>query len=173
MVVRNNYFWLDPQSGPGFIANGDLIRLERIQNIEEMYGFRFADANIRMLDYPEEPAIEVKILLDVLMSDSPALPLEEQKKLFSSVMEDFNDIPQRILRLENVRTNPYFNALQVKFGYALTCHKTQGGQWKNVFIDQGFVKDEKIDVEYMRWLYTALTRAREKAYLIGFRDKFF
>jgi exodeoxyribonuclease-5 len=173
MVVRNNYFWLDPQSGPGFIANGDLIELQRIQNIEELYGFRFADATIRLIDYPNEPPFDVKILLDVLMADTPALPDEAQKKLFTSVMEEFNDIPQRILRLEKVRTNPYYNALQVKFAYALTCHKTQGGQWQNVFIDQGFLKDEMIDQEYLRWLYTAITRSTQKLYLIGFQDKFF
>jgi exodeoxyribonuclease-5 len=173
MVVRNNYFWLDPESGPGFIANGDLVELQRIQNAEELYGFRFADATIRLLDYPNEPSYEVKILLDVLMSDSPALPDEAQKRLFSSLMEDYNDIPQRNLRLEKVRTNPYYNALQVKFGYALTCHKTQGGQWQNVFIDQGYLKDEMVDVEYLRWLYTAFTRATEKVYLVGFQEKFF
>jgi exodeoxyribonuclease-5 len=173
MVVRNNYFWLNPDSGPGFIANGDLIELLRIQNIEELYGFRFADVTVRLLDYPNEPDYEVKILLDVLTSDSPALPDEARKRLFSAVMEDYNDIPQRSQRLEKVRTNPYYNALQVKFGYALTCHKTQGGQWQNVFIDQGFLKDEMIDSEYLRWLYTALTRASEKAFLVGFQEKFF
>lgn len=172
MVVRNNYFWLDPESGPGFIANGDLVELQRIQNYEDLYGFHFADATLRLLDYPNEPEYEVKILLDVLMSESPALPDEAQKRLFSAVMEDYNDIPQRSHRLEKVRTNPYYNALQVKFGYALTCHKTQGGQWENVFIDQGYLKDEMIDVEYLRWLYTAVTRATKKVYLIGFKENF-
>ncbi len=173
MVVRNNYHWLDPESGPGFIANGDLIELQSIRNIEELYGFRFADVTIRLLDYPNEPPHDVKILLDVLMSDTPALPDEAQKRLFSSVMEDYNDIPQRSLRLEKVRTSPYYNALQVKFGYSLTCHKTQGGQWPNVFIDQGFIKDEMIDTEYLRWLYTAITRATERVYLIGFKEIFY
>jgi exodeoxyribonuclease V len=173
MVVRNNYFWLNPDSGPGFIANGDLIELMRIRNTEELYGFRFADVTVRLLDYPNEPPYDVKILLDVLSSDSPALPDEAQKRLFNAVMEDYNDIPQRSQRLEKVRTNPYYNALQVKFGYALTCHKTQGGQWQHVFIDQGFLKDEMINTEYLRWLYTALTRASEKAYLVGFQEKFF
>jgi len=173
MVVRNNYFWLNPDSGPGFIANGDLIELMRIRNTEELYGFRFADVTVRLLDYPNEPPYDVKILLDVLTSDSPALPDEAQKRLFNAVMEDYNDIPQRSQRLEKVRTNPYYNALQVKFGYALTCHKTQGGQWQNVFIDQGFLKDEMINSEYLRWLYTALTRASEKAFLVGFQEKFF
>ncbi len=173
MVVKNNYFWLDPASGPGFIANGDLVELLRIRNTEEMYGFRFADATVRLLDYPDEPAYDVKILLDVLMSESASLPAESQKKLFSSVLEDYNDIPRRTERMEKVRTNPYYNALQVKFGYALTCHKTQGGQWRFVFIDKGFLKDDMIDQEYLRWLYTALTRAREKVFLVGFEEKFF
>lgn len=173
MVVRNNYFWLEPQSGPGFIANGDIIEVLRIQNHEELYGFHFVDASVRLVDYPAEPAFEVKLLLDVLMAESPALPEEAQKKLFTSVMDEFNDIPQRTLRLEKVRTNPYFNALQVKFAYALTCHKTQGGQWQHVFIDQGYLKDDMIDQEYLRWLYTAITRATQKVYFIGFQEKFF
>ena len=173
MVVRNNYFWMDPQSGPGFIANGDIIELLQIRHTEDHYGFRFADVTVRLPDYPDEPAFDVKILLDVLMADTPALPDEAQKKLFASVLEDFNDIPQRALRFEKVRSSPYYNALQVKFAYALTCHKTQGGQWQNVFVDQGYLKEEMIDYEYLRWLYTALTRATNKLYLLGFQDKFF
>jgi exodeoxyribonuclease V len=173
MVVKNNYFWLEPQSGPGFIANGDIIEVLRIRNTEELYGFRFADATIRLVDYPDEPTLDVKLLLDVLMAESPALPEEAHKKLFTSVHEDYNDIPQRILRLEKVRTNPYYNALQVKFAYALTCHKTQGGQWQQVFIDQGFIREEMVDYEYLRWLYTALTRATIKVHLLGFQEKFF
>lgn len=173
MVVRNNYFWLDPQSGPGFIANGDIIEVKQIRNIEDLYGFRFADVTIKMTDYPDEPVMDVKILLDVLMADTPALPEDAQKRLFTSVLEEFNDIPQRSVRFEKVRTNPYFNALQVKFAYALTCHKTQGGQWEDVFIDQGYLNDEMIDPEYLRWLYTALTRATGKVYLLGFKEIFF
>ncbi len=173
MVVRNNYFWLDPQSGPGFIANGDIIEVKQIRNIEDLYGFHFADVTIKMTDYPDEPVMDVKILLDVLMADTPALPEDAQKRLFTSVLEEFNDIPQRSVRFEKVRTNPYFNALQVKFAYALTCHKTQGGQWEDVFIDQGYLNDEMIDPEYLRWLYTALTRATGKVYLLGFKEIFF
>jgi hypothetical protein len=173
MVVKNNYFWLDPQSGPGFIANGDIIELQQIRNLEDLYGFRFADVTIRLIDYPNEPTLDVKILLDVLMADTPALPQDDQKKLFTSVLEEYSDVPQRMIRYEKVRTNPYYNALQVKFAYALTCHKTQGGQWKHVYIDQGYVKDDMIDYEYLRWLYTALTRSTEKVYLLGFQEKFF
>lgn len=173
MVVRNNYFWLDPGSGPGFIANGDMVEVLQIRNIEDLYGLRFADVTVRMVDYPDEPNFDVKILMDVLMADSPALPEDSQKQLFLSVLEEFQDIPQRSLRMEKVRTNPYYNALQVKFAYALTCHKTQGGQWEQVFIDQGYMKQEMIDLEYLRWLYTALTRATQKIYLLGFMDRFF
>jgi exodeoxyribonuclease-5 len=107
------------------------------------------------------------------MADTPALPDDLQKSLFTSIMEEFEDIPQRSVRYEKVRTNPYYNALQVKFAYALTCHKTQGGQWQHVFIDQGYIKDDQVDVEYLRWLYTALTRATAKVYLLGFQEKFF
>lgn len=173
MVVKNNYFWLDPQSGPGFIANGDIIEVLQIRNLEDLYGFRFADVTIRLVDYPSEPTLDVKIMLDVLMADTPALPQDDQKKLFTSVLEEFSDIPQRMIRFEKVRTNPYYNALQVKFAYALTCHKTQGGQWQHVYIDQGYVKDDMIDYEYLRWLYTALTRSTEKVFLLGFQEKFF
>jgi len=173
MVVKNNYFWLDPQSGPDFIANGDIIEVLQIRNIEEQYGFRFADVTIRLVDYPNEPTFDVKILLDVLMAETPALPQDDQKKLFTSVLDEYSDIPQRTVRFEKVRTNPYYNALQVKFAYALTCHKTQGGQWQHVYIDQGYLKDEMIDYEYLRWLYTALTRSTEKVYLLGFQEKFF
>ncbi|MBW6460792.1 MAG: AAA family ATPase [Bacteroidales bacterium] len=173
MVVRNNYFWLDPESDPGFIANGDIIELLSIRYIEELYGFRFADVSIRLVDYPGEPVHDLKIMLDVLTTDGPALPDEENKKLFQAVMEEYNDIPQRRTRLEKVRTNPYYNALQVKFAYAMTCHKTQGGQWQHVFIDQGYLKEEMINSEYLRWLYTALTRATGKVYLVNFMEKFF
>lgn len=173
MVVRNNYFWLDPEASPGFIANGDIIEVLRLLKTEEMYGFRFADATIRMTDYPDHPTMDVKLLLDTLKIEGPALRQEDNKNLFNAVMEDYHDIPQRGRRLEKVRTNPFFNALQVKFAYAMTCHKTQGGQWKNVFIDQGYLPDEQVDREYFRWLYTALTRATEKVYLINFKESFF
>jgi exodeoxyribonuclease-5 len=173
MVVKNNYFWLDPQSAPGFVANGDIVEVLQIRNTEELYGFRFADVTVRLVDYPAEPDMDVKILLDVLMADTPALPDTEQKKLFMAVMEEYNDIPQRNIKLEKVRTNPYYNALQVKFSYALTCHKTQGGQWQHVFIDQGYLNDDMVNTEYLRWLYTALTRSTSKTYLLGFNEKFF
>ncbi len=173
MVVKNNYYWLDEGSKAGFIANGDIIEILRVEKKEEFYGFRFADVTIRMTDYPEEKDLQVKIILDTIDSLSPALSKEESNKLFNEVTADYEDIPSRRKRLEAVKKNPYFNALQVKFGYALTCHKTQGGQWPRVFIDQGYVTDEMINKEFYRWLYTAFTRATEKLYLINFSEKFF
>jgi exodeoxyribonuclease-5 len=173
MVVKNNYYWLPVGSTAGFVANGDIVELMRIRNIEEMYGFRFADVTIRFIDYPDEKDLDVKIILDTLMSESAALPQSENNRLFQAVMADFQDIPSRRERLEKVKANPYFNALQVKFAYALTCHKTQGGQWDTVFIDQGYLNDKMVNIEFSRWLYTAVTRATKKLYLINFEDRFF
>lgn len=173
MVVRNNYFWLPQDSPAGFIANGDIIQLLRIRMVTEMFGFRFADVVVRMVDYPEINEIDVRIMLDTITSGSAALTREDDNRLFKAIMDDYGDIPGRRRRLEKVKNNPFFNALQVKFAYALTCHKTQGGQWRNVFVDQGYLTDEMIDLEYLRWLYTAITRATVKLYLVNFQDKFF
>ena len=173
MVVKNNYYWLDADSKAGFIANGDLLSVLRITKTEEMYGFQFADADIRLLDYPEEKALSVKLLLDTLMADGPGLSRENSNELFSRVEEDYLDIQSKSGRMGKMRKNPYLNALHIKFGYALTCHKTQGGQWPLVIVDQGYLNDEMINTEYLRWLYTALTRSTEKLYLINFSDQFF
>lgn len=173
MVVKNNYFWLPENSTAGFIANGDIIELVRIRKIEEMYGFRFADVTIRFLDYPDEKELDVKILLDTLMSESAALPQPDNNKLFHAVLEDFSDVRTKRERMEKVKASPYFNALQVKFAYALTCHKTQGGQWETVFIDQGYLNDKMLNVEFLRWLYTAVTRATKRLYLVNFEERFF
>jgi len=173
MVVKNNYFWLPPESSAGFIANGDIVELMRIRKTEDMYGFRFADVTIRFLDYPEEKEVDVKILLDALMADSPALSQAENNRLFQTVMEDYADLPARKEKVEKVKLNPYFNALQVKFAYALTCHKTQGGQWDTVFIDQGYITDRMLNTEFLRWLYTAVTRATKRLYLVNFEGRFF
>ncbi len=137
MVVRNNYFWLPKGSETGFIANGDMIELLRIRNTTQLYGHRFADITFRLIDYPEEKEIDALIMLDTLMADTPALPPEAQNKLLENVLLDYADIPSQSLRMAKIRQNQYFNALQVKFAYSLTCHKTQGGQWKHVFVDQG------------------------------------
>jgi len=173
MAVKNNYFWLPEGSGAGFIANGDIIELLRIRRIEEIYGFRFADVTIRFIDYPDEKDLDVKILLNTLQSESPALSSADNNRLFQEVMKDYEDLTSRRGRIEKVKVNPYFNALQVKFSYALTCHKTQGGQWDTVFIDQGYLNEKMMNLEYLRWLYTAVTRATKKLYLVNFDEKFF
>jgi exodeoxyribonuclease-5 len=173
MVVRNNYYWLPEDSFAGFIANGDIIEVLSIRKVEEIYGFRFADITIRLVDYPEEKEIDTRILLETLHVESASLSWEVMSRLFNTIMEDYQDIPKKRTRIEKVRNNPYYNALQVKFSYALTCHKTQGGQWNIVFIDQGYITDKMLDAEYLRWLYTAVTRATEKLYLVNFNDNFF
>lgn len=173
MVVKNNYFWLPDESKAGFIANGDIIELTSIGKIQEMHGFKFADVRIRMLDYPDEPELETRIILDTIMIESPSLSQEDNKRLYNSVSADYNDIADRRMRLKKVKEDGFFNALQVKFAYAVTCHKAQGGQWPCVFVEQGYLTDEMINTEYLRWLYTAVSRASEKLYLVNFNKDFF
>jgi exodeoxyribonuclease-5 len=173
MVVRNNYFWLPEQSKAGFIANGDIVEILRVGKIQEMHGFRFADVRVRMIDYPDEPDLEVRLLLDTIMSEAPALSQAENKKLFDSVMLDYGDVADRRMRLKKVKEDGFFNALQVKFAYAVTCHKAQGGQWPCVFVEQGYLTDEMLNIEYLRWLYTAITRASGKLYLVNFNKEFY
>lgn len=173
MVVKNNYFWLPQESKAGFIANGDIIEILRVGNIQEMHGFRFADVRMRMIDYPDEPELDVRVVLDTIMSESPALSQQDNKKLFDSVMLDYGDIADRRMRLKKVKKDGFFNALQVKFAYAVTCHKAQGGQWPCVFVEQGYLTDEMLNVEYLRWLYTGITRASEKLYLVNFNKEFY
>ena len=170
MVVRNNYFWLDEKSEAGFLANGDIIEVTRVKEIIERYGFKFAKASIRLLDYPNEKEVEIILLLDTISSQSPSLKYEEYKKLYKEVGLDYKgqkDINKKI------KENEFFNAIQIKFGYSITCHKAQGGQWKEVFIDIGYFKKEMLDKNYLRWLYTAFTRSTEKLYLIGFNSDFY
>ena len=174
MVVKNNYHWLSDKSKAGFIANGDIIELLRITRTEELYGFKFATAEVQLIDYPDEEPFEVKLMLDAIMVESTSLPREELKKLFYAIDEEYlEEYPGRKERMEKVLKDPYFNALQVKFSYAVTCHKSQGGQWDTVFIDQGYLTKEMVNVEYLRWLYTAFTRAQSKLYLANFNDMFF
>lgn len=173
MVVKNNYYWLDAESDIGFIANGDIVEVLSVRNLQEMYGFHFVDATVRFVDYPDAPSQDCKLLLETLHSESPSLTREENQRLFESVMEDYSDYPNKADRLRAVKQDPYYNALQIKFAYALTCHKTQGGQWNTVIIDQGYLTDDMLDREYLRWLYTAVTRATSKVYLLNFQDKFF
>jgi len=173
MVVKNNYFWLGADSEAGFIANGDSIEILNIRGYEELYGKRFANVICRMIDYPNQPDLELKILLDTLMIDGPNLPAKEMKRFFEAVEEDYMEFSNRKQRIKKVLESPYFNALQVKFAYAVTCHKAQGGQWPAVFIDQGYLTDTMMNNEYLRWLYTAITRAQKIVYLVNFIDKFF
>lgn len=173
MVVKNNYFWLDESSDMGFIANGDIVEVMAVRNHETLYGFHFAEATVRFIDYPDEPTLDCKILLETLHSESANLNQEQSQQLFNAIAEDYADIPVKSERIQKIRSNPYYNALQVKFSYALTCHKTQGGQWATVFIDQGYLTDDMLTKEYLRWLYTAITRATEKVYLLNFQNKFY
>lgn len=171
MIVRNNYFWLPKESNIGFMANGDFVEVTKIIRYEDMYGFRFADVRVRFVDYPDEEELEVKIMLDTLYTDAPALPADQNKKLYEEILQDYADIKNKRERSKELKKNPYLNALQVKFAYALTCHKAQGGQWKAVFVDQGFLKDDMVNEEFARWLYTALTRSSEELYLLNFNKQ--
>ncbi|MCE3280845.1 MAG: ATP-dependent endonuclease [Bacteroidetes bacterium] len=173
MVVKNNYFWLPEESKAGFIANGDIVEILRVGKVQEMHGFRFADVRMRMIDYPDESDLEVRLLLDTIMSEAPSLSQSDSKKLFDSVMEDYSDVADRRMRLKKVKEDGFFNALQVKFAYSVTCHKAQGGQWPCVFVEQGYLTDEMLNKEYLRWLYTAITRASQKLYLVNFNKEFF
>jgi exodeoxyribonuclease-5 len=173
MVVKNNYFWREYLGREDksllekldFVANGDIVEIQRVNGVEEMYGFRFADVTLFLPDYDCE--MDVKILLDTLASESPSLTRDESEQLFEAVWEDYNDIRSKRKRMEQLRQNPYFNAIQVKYGYAVTCHKAQGGQWKTVFLDQGFVAPDALSGDYFRWLYTAFTRATDRLYLVN------
>jgi exodeoxyribonuclease-5 len=172
MVVKNNYYWLPENNGEaGFIANGDMAEITRITKREQLYGLGFCDCMIRLIDYPNLPEQQVKLITDCLYSDHPALTNDDQKALYQAVLNDMSNEPARSVRMEYVRKSPYYNALQVKFSYAITCHKAQGGQWAAVFVDQGFLKDDTPDLDYQRWIYTAMTRATEKLFLLNFEDR--
>ncbi|MGC3977304.1 MAG: AAA family ATPase [Paludibacteraceae bacterium] len=171
LVTRNNYFWSEKLPDVDFIANGDVLEVTRIRKHKKMYGFRFADLTLKSLDYGWE--IDARVWLDSLQSESPEQMNKLTNDLFQAVAEDYPEITQKRKLYKKILESDYFNALQVKFAYAVTCHKAQGGQWKKVFIDNGFVKPEQIDIEYYRWLYTALTRATEQVYLVGFPDEWF
>jgi exodeoxyribonuclease-5 len=170
MVVKNNYFWLKEFPEADFIANGDIIELKRVHKYVNLYNMRFAECTVRLVDYDLE--IDTILLLDALHAESAALSSEKNKEFFYTVLEDFSEIKPRKKQYENVRNNKFFNALQIKYANAITCHKAQGGQWKEVYIDAGYLTEEMIDREYLRWLYTALTRATEKVYLVGFKDEY-
>ena len=167
MVTKNNYFWTRQYEGIDFLANGDMFEIERIRNFRELYGFRFADASLRAVDYDWE--IDVTIWLDTLSTESPDQSYQLQTTLFERIREDYPEIRSKKELVRKIMENPYYNALQVKHAYAVTCHKAQGGQWERVFIDQGIISDEQLGTDYYRWCYTALTRATGQVYLINFR----
>ena len=179
MIVKNNYYWTERLVAegetdsyidvPSFIANGDIAVISRIRRQRELYGFRFVDAVLTFPDY-YDLEMDVTLLLDTLHSEAPSLTREESDKLFNSVMEDYADISNKKEKMKLLRENKHFNALQIKYAYAVTCHKAQGGQWKNIFIDQGYVTPDMQDEDYYRWLYTALTRATQTVYLVNWPE---
>jgi exodeoxyribonuclease V len=172
MIVKNNYFWLSEEMSFDFIANGDIAEITHIFGYEELYGFRFANVSLCFPDY-EDAEMECKIILDTLEVESASLTREDMIRFFNAVSEDYADIKNKRERWKKIKADPYFNALQVKFAYAVTCHKAQGGQWNTVFVDTGYLTEEMINKEFVRWLYTAFTRAREKLYLVNFNKRFF
>ena len=178
MIVKNNYFWTEKEkngndngnvslsSAPSFIANGDIAVVERVRNVRELFGFRFADVRLRFPDY-DDYELQTTVMLDTLTSESPSLTSDQQEQLFNAVMEDYSFIANRKERLKKLREDIYYNALQVKFAYAVTCHKAQGGQWAHVYLDQGYLTDDMVNSDYIHWLYTAFTRATENLYLVN------
>lgn len=171
MVVRNNYYWTEKMEKIGFLANGDMVEVLKVKQYKDLYGFRFADIEARLTDYPDEPPLELKICLDSLHVEGPSLTYAQNKQLWDEVMLDYAHLRTKAERVAAVKKDPYVNALQVKYAYALTCHKTQGGQWPTVFVDLGYFTDDMLDADFFRWLYTALTRAVDRLYLVGFDEK--
>ena len=168
LVVKNNYFWGKQFDNLPFIANGDIVIVKRVRSFTELYGFRFAEVEIELPDYDIET--EVVVLLDTLMSEGPSLTLQDQQRLFAEVMQDYMDIPGQRDRIKAVKENRYFNALQVKYGYCVTCHKSQGGQWSDVYLDLGYINPEHLGIDFYRWMYTAFTRAQSTLYLVNMSD---
>ncbi|GAB3271381.1 ATP-binding domain-containing protein [Larkinella harenae] len=173
MIVKNNYSVLDDDSPAGFLANGDFVEVLKIRKREEMHGLKFATVTMRLVDLEEQPEFESKIILDTLYSPQPSLGRDENRQLYENVQKDYFYIKTKKERSEAIRRDPYLNALQVKFAYALTCHKAQGGQWPAVFVDQGYLPDGQVNQDFVRWLYTAITRATDEAFLMNFMPQFF
>ena len=177
MVAKNNYYWTEREQAANgvapdtmaFIANGDVAVVRRLRNERSFYGFHFIDATITFPDY-EDKEMEVTILLDALQSEAPALTRQQQEALFNGVWEDYPEMTNRRERMKCLRQDIYYNALQIKYAYAVTCHKAQGGQWEHVYIDQGYITEEMLTPDYFRWLYTAITRATEQVYLVNWPD---
>lgn len=172
MVVKNNYFWIGDDERLDFVANGDTVEVQNIYSYEELYGFHFANVCLKFIDY-DNLEIDCKIILETLAIETASLSYEDNQRLYNAVAEDYMDIPSKKKRWEKIKENKHFNALQVKFAYAVTCHKAQGGQWNAVFIDQGYLVEDMLNIEYLRWLYTAFTRPIKELYLVNFNKEFF
>tara|TARA_B100001027_G_scaffold36503_1_gene22606 strand:+ start:9251 stop:10657 length:1407 start_codon:yes stop_codon:yes gene_type:complete len=169
MVVKNNYFWLNNKRDLGFLANGDIIKIEEIHNIKNIYGFKFAEVKISMVDYPNISPFETVLILDSLFINTPAIDFNTMNNLYQEVLKDFMNVKTKYKRHMGVKNNKFFNALQVKFAYSFTCHKSQGGQWSSIFLEFPFLPNG-MDEDFFRWLYTAITRAKSKLHLIGFKQ---
>ena len=166
MIVKNNYYWTEQSKEISFLANGDIAVVQRVRNVQELFGFRFADVTMTLPDY-DSYELTATVILDSLTTESPTLSREQQEQLYNAVMEDYADIPLKADRIKQLKKDKYFNALQIKFAYAVTCHKAQGGQWAHVYIDQGYMTDDMLTPDYIHWLYTAFTRATEKLFLVN------
>jgi exodeoxyribonuclease-5 len=175
MVVRNNYHWLTEYKDcpTPFLANGDGLEIVKVGKHYERYGLHFADATVRLADYPDFDLIEVRVLLDVILHEQANLGMEAQRRFYEAVAEDYLHLGSKRKVHEAVMNDPFYNALQIKFGYAITCHKSQGGQWPAVIVDQGYLTEEMLDESLLRWFYTAFTRSTERLYLLNFADDFF
>lgn len=171
MITKNNYFWTEKIENVDFLANGELLEVLRVRKTQDLYGFRFCDVLVKHPDYDLE--LEIKVLLDTLHSDVAGLSRERSEELFLNILEDYADISTKSGKMKMMKQNPFFNAVHVKYGYAITCHKAQGGEWKNVFLDVGYISEDQLGVNFYRWLYTAITRASGKLYLVNFADDFF
>lgn len=170
MIVKNNYFWTRNNKEIDFIANGEIVQVLRVRNESHLYGFRFCDVTVRFQDY--DMVLDIKILLDTLQTEAPALPKELNDKLFYTILEDYQDISTKSGKMKKMKENPHYNVVQVKYAYAITCHKAQGGQWKNVFLDIGYMTEEMLGENFYRWLYTAMTRATDRLYLVNLPEEF-
>jgi exodeoxyribonuclease-5 len=170
MIAKNNYYWTKDCKEMDFIANGEIAVVRRVRRTQEFYGFRFAEVTLSFPAY-NDTELDVKLLLDTLHSDAPALSKADNDRLFYAVLEDYADITTKSGRMKKMKADPFYNALQVKYAYAVTCHKAQGGQWRNVFLDQGYMTDDSLTPDYFRWLYTAFTRATQHLYLVNYPEK--
>jgi ATP-dependent exoDNAse (exonuclease V) alpha subunit len=166
MIVKNNYFWTEGSKEIPFVANGDLVVVQRVRNVHELYGFRFAEVTMQFPDY-DDYELTATVIMDSLTTEAPALTRDQQEQLYNAVMDDYADVSLKAERIKKLKGDRYYNALQIKYAYAVTCHKAQGGQWAHVYIDQGYMTDDMLTPDYIHWLYTAFTRATEKLFLVN------